>query len=115
MITQSQVLSFTEAFPPAHKMTETLMNINYKKHLNSYMDAITNLCAFVAAIATVLYDKWNQYNMTERVQLWSLTAYTWTREVAVPAVKNAVTVTYKTGKNVREVYEVLSSPLFITL
>ncbi len=111
----TQILNFTAAFPPAHKMTETLMAIDYKKHLNSFMDAITNLCAIVAAIATVIYDKWNQYNMTERVQLWALTAYTWTREIAVPAVKNAAITVYNTGKQVREVYNLISSPLFITL
>jgi hypothetical protein len=56
-----------------------------------------------------------RYNMNERVQLWSLTAYTWTREIAVPAVKNAVITVYNTGKQVREVYNLISSPLFITL
>jgi hypothetical protein len=111
----TQFLSFTEAFPPAHKMTETLMTIDYKKLYNQFMNAITNLCAIVAAIATVIYDKWNQYNMTERVQLWALTAYTWTREIAVPYVKNAAIATYNTGRKVREVYDVISSPLFITL
>ena len=111
----SQVLSFTESFPPLHKVTETVINIDYKKHFHSFMDAVEFLCAFVAAIVTVLYDKWNAYNMNERVQLWSLTAYTWTREVAVPNVKNAASATYQAGKKVREVYEVISSPLFIVL
>lgn len=111
----TQILSFTEAFPPAHKMTETLMNLDYKKHYNSFIDAVTNLCAFIAAIVTVLYDMWNKYDMTERVQLWTLTAYTWTREVAVPNMKNAAVTVYNTGKQVREIYNVISSPLFITL
>ncbi len=111
----TQILSFTEAFPPAHKLTETVMTIDYKKHYNSFMDGVVNLCAFVAAIATVIYDTWMRYNTTERVQLWSLTAYTWTREIAVPAVKNAATSVYNTGKQVREVYNLISSPLFITL
>ena len=111
----SQVLSFVQPFPPLHKLTETLMNINYKKHFHSFMDAVEFLCAFVAAIVTVLYDKWNAHNMNERVQLWSLTAYTWTREVAVPNVKKAALNTYTFGKKVREVYDVISSPLFIVL
>lgn len=111
----AQILTFTEAFPPAHKLTETLVNVDYKKHYNSFMDSVEFACAFIAAIATVLYDKWHQYDMTERVQLATLTAYTWTRNVAVPAVKNAATVTYNTGAKVREVYDVISSPLFITL
>ena len=112
---KTQILSFTEAFPPAHKLTETLMNIEYKKHLNSFLDGVQIACVFVAVIATLIYDKWMQNNMTERVQLWYLTVYTWTKEVAVPNVKNAATATYNAGAKVREVYEVISSPLFITL
>ena len=111
----SQILSLTEAFPPAHKATETLMNIDYKKHFNSFMDAVEITLAFVAAIATVIYDKWNAHNMNERVQLWSLNTYTWVRNVAVPNVKNAAVATYQAGVKVREVYDVISSPLFITL
>ena len=111
----AQILTFTEAFPPAHKLTETLVNIDYKKHYNSFMDSVEFVCAFIAAIATVLYDKWHQYDMTERTQIVALNAYTWTRNVAVPAVKNAATVTYNAGQKVREVYDVISSPLFITL
>lgn len=111
----STILSLTEAFPPAYKLTETLMNIDYKKHFNSFMDAVEITLAFVAAIVTVMYDKWNAYDMNERVQLWSLTAYTWTREVAVPNVKNAAVATYQAGRKVREVYDVISSPLFIVL
>jgi hypothetical protein len=111
----AQIVSFTEAFPPAHKLTETLVNIDYKKHLNTYMDAIMNLCAFIAVIATLIADKWQQHDMTERVQIFALNVYTWTRNVAVPAVKNAAIATYNAGQKVREVYEVISSPLFITL
>lgn len=111
----SQVLSFVQPFPPLHKLTETLMNIDYKKHFHSFMDAVEFLCAFVAAIVTVLYGKWNAHNMNERVQLWALAAYTWGKEVAVPNVKKAVLATYQAGAKVREVYEMINSPLFITL
>lgn len=111
---KTQILSLTEAFPPAHKLTETLMNIEYKKHLNSFLDAVEFFCAFVAAIATVLYDKWMQHNMTERVQLWSLNVYTWTKETAVPNVKNAALVTYNAGVNVRCFYNAIRLPLMMT-
>jgi hypothetical protein len=109
------ILSFTEAFPPAHKLTETLMGIDYKKHLNTYMDAVLNVCAFIAVIATLISEKWQQHNVTERLQIVALNAYTWTRNVAVPFVKNAAVAMYNAGQKVREVYEVISSPLFITL
>ena len=111
----TQIVAFTEGFPPAHKLTETLVNIDYKKHLNNYMDVVMNICAFVAVIATLIADKWAEYDCTERLQLAALNAYTWTRNVAVPAVKNAATVTYNAGAKVREVYDVINSPLFITL
>ena len=111
----AQIVSFTEAFPPAHKLTETLVNIDYKKHLNSYMDAVMNVCAFIAVIATLIADKWQENDVTERLQIAALNGYTWTRNVAVPAVKNAALGTYHAGQKVREVYDVISSPLFITL
>mgnify|MGYP003337865736 FL=1 len=111
----AQIVAFTEAFPPAHKLTETLVNIDYKKHLNTFMDAVMNLCAFIAVIATLIADKWQENDVTERLQIVALNAYTWTRNVAVPAVKNAATVTYNAGQKVREVYEVINSPLFVTL
>jgi hypothetical protein len=107
------ILSFTEAFPPAHKLTETLMDIDYKKHLNTYM--VLNVCAFIAVIATLIAEKWQQHDVTERLQIAALNGYTWTRNVAGPAVKNAAVAMYNAGQKVREVYEVISSPLFITL
>ena len=92
-----------------------MMNIDYKKHFHSFMDAVEFLCAFVAAIATVIYDKWMQYNMNERVQLWFLSAYTWTREVAVPNVKKAALATYQAGVEVRNIYNAIRLPLMMTL
>ena len=111
----AQIVSFTEAFPPAHKLTETLVSIDYKKHLNTFMDGVETVIAFIAVIATLIAQKWVEYDCTERLQIAGLNAYTWTKEVAVPAVKNAVQKTYEMGVKVREVYEVVNSPLFITL
>jgi hypothetical protein len=95
MMNQTQILEFTSAFPPAHKLTETLMNIDYKKHLNSFLDAVVILCAFVAAVATVIRDKWQEHDCTERLQLFVLrvvelakTFYAWVMNVFVPNVKS---------------------------
>jgi len=74
-----------------------------------------NVCAFIAVIATLIASKWQENDVTERLQIAALNVITWTRNVAVPAVKNAATVTYNAGQKVREVYDVISSPLFITL
>jgi hypothetical protein len=90
---KQQILDFTSAFPPAQKLTETLMEVDYKKHYNQFMDAVTIFCAFVAAVYTVLRTKWVEYDCTERCQIAALyvkeTAiklYNWVREVMIPFV-----------------------------
>jgi hypothetical protein len=94
-MTQTQILNFTAAFPPAEKLTETLMNIDYKKHFHSFMDAVVIFCAFVAAMATLIAQKWQEYDCTERLQLFVLnviqkakTFYAWVMNVFVPFVKS---------------------------
>lgn len=66
---KQQILDFTSAFPPAQKLTETLIEIDYRKHYNQFMDSVVIFCAFVAVVYTVLQSKWSQYDMTERCQL----------------------------------------------
>jgi hypothetical protein len=112
---RTQILEITEAFPPAHGLTETLLNIDYKKHFNLYMDGVMIVCAVLVTLYQFLAAKWQENDCTERLQLAALTAYTWIREVAVPGVKNATVAVYQAGRNVRGFYEVISSPLFITL
>jgi hypothetical protein len=53
--------------------------------------------------------------MTERTQIAALNAYTWSKDVAVPAVKNAAQNTYTFGVKVREVYNILTARQFVTL
>lgn len=112
---QAQILSFTEAFPPAHKLTEIVLNIQYRKHFNQFIDGVENVLIFLAAVYTVLRQKWVEHNVTERLQLAALNVKEFTLNVAVPSVHKAVTVTYNAGAQVRYVYELISSPLFITL
>lgn len=88
-------MELTKSFPPADALFETLMEIDYKKHLNSFMDAVVIACAFVAAIATVIAQKWQQYDCTERLQLFVMnvitgakTFYAWVMNVFVPFVKS---------------------------
>jgi len=50
-------MELTKSFPPADALIETLQAIDYKKHLNDYMDFVATVCAFVAAISTVLWEK----------------------------------------------------------
>ena len=91
---QSQVLDFTSAFPPAYKLTEKLMQIDYRKNYHNFVNTVVMICAFVAAISTVLYAKWNKYDCSERVQLFVLntfenlkTFYAWMQNVFIPAVR----------------------------
>lgn len=50
-------MELTKSFPPADALVETLQSIDYKKHLNQYMDAVEIACAFIAAIATIIWEK----------------------------------------------------------
>ena len=70
------------------------MEIDYKKHLNTFMDGVEIFCAFVAAVAIILAEKWQEHNMTERTQLFVLrviegakTFWTWINTVFVPEFK----------------------------
>ena len=92
-MTQSQVLDFTSAFPPAQKLTQKLMQIDYRKHYHNFMDAVVIVCAWIAAVATILRDNWVKYDCTERVQLFTLNViekskkfYAWVQTVLIPAV-----------------------------
>ena len=60
------------AFPPANAFVSSMKKIDYKKHYNQFMDAVVIFCAFVAAVYTVSRKKWEQYNVTERLQLFVL-------------------------------------------
>ena len=88
-------MNLTKSFPPADALIEVLQEVDYQKHLNNFMDVVVTVCAFVAAIATVIAQKWQQYNCTERLQLFVLrcielskTFYAWVTTVFVPFVKS---------------------------
>jgi len=50
-------MNLTKSFPPADAMIETFQQVDYRKLFNDYMDVVVNVCAFVAAIATILWEK----------------------------------------------------------
>ena len=88
-------MELTKSFPPADDLIETLQGIDYKKHLNNFMDFVVTVCVIVAAVATVIRDKWQHYDCTERLQLFALnvtefakTFYAWVMNVFVPNVKS---------------------------
>lgn len=87
-------MELTKSFPPADAFVEMMTEIDYKKHFNTFMDGVENLCLIVAAIATVIAQKWQEHDMTERTQLFVLhvidgikTFYAWVKNVFVPEFK----------------------------
>lgn len=112
---RTQVLEFTSAFPPAASLIETLMDVDYRKHLNSFMDGVENVCIFVAALFHVLRQIWQENDCTERLQLAALTVREWAVNSAAPFIKNCAVATYQAGGNLRYFVHLINSPLFITL
>jgi len=92
-MTKVQVLDVTSAFPPVEGLCKFLMEIDYRKHYNQFMDFIVTVCAVVAAVYVVLSEKWEEHNMTERLQIvalnvkeYSIKGYQWTKNVGLPNV-----------------------------
>ena len=50
-------MQLTKSFPPADDLMMQLQRVDYRKLLNDYMDLVVNVCAFVAAISTILWEK----------------------------------------------------------
>ena len=87
-------MELTKSFPPVDAFVEMMMEIDYKKHYNTFMDGVEIFCAFVAAVAIIVAEKWQEHNMTERTQLFVLrviegakTFYAWVMNVFVPEFK----------------------------
>jgi len=87
-------MELTKSFPPADAFVEMMTEIDYKKHYNTFMDGVEIFCAFVAAVAIIVAEKWQEHNMTERTQLFVLqviegakTFYAWVKNVFVPECK----------------------------
>ena len=87
-------MELTKSFPPADAFVEMMTEIDYKKHYNTFMDGVEIFCAFVAAVAIIVAEKWQKHNMTERTQLFVLqviegvkTFWAWVNNVFVPEFK----------------------------
>lgn len=61
-------MNFSPSFPPADALLSYLQGVNYRKHYNSFMDSVENLCIIVAAICIILARKWREHRVTERMQ-----------------------------------------------
>jgi hypothetical protein len=101
------LMELTKSFPPADDLLTKLQEIDYRKHFHNFMNAVEVFCLYVAAIAVVLYTKWQENDCTERLQLafirfinFCKVAYNWLREVAIPETKAM-------GADLRAVYNKL--------
>jgi len=81
-MTKTQVLEFTSAFPPAEKLTEVILDIDYAKQVEVIRQFVITVAAFVAAFVTVVRDRWVQHDMTERVQITLLEVQARAQKVA---------------------------------
>ena len=57
-------MQLTKAFPPADDLIVKLQEIDYPKHLNKYMDKVETIVVWIAAIATILFEKFQTMKIT---------------------------------------------------
>ena len=88
-------MQLTKSFPPFDDFFSYIREVDYHKLYNQFMDFVVVVCAVVAAVATVIRDKWVQYDCTERLQLFVLRCielvksfYAWLMNVFVPECKS---------------------------
>ena len=57
-------MELTKAFPPADDLIAKLQEIDYQKQLNKYMDIVETILVYVAAIVTVIWEKFQTLKIT---------------------------------------------------
>ena len=61
---QFSTTMLAQSFPPADDLISVLSEIDYKKHLNNFMDIVETICIYVAAICVVLWEKFQTVKIT---------------------------------------------------
>ena len=59
------------SFPPADALISFLRGVNYRKHYNSFMDTVEQMCLIIAAICIIIARKWQEHKVTEKLQIIS--------------------------------------------
>lgn len=87
----------TTAFPPVHALVQFLMGIDYKKHLNTYMNIIETIVLYVLAITQVFYQKGSDWwqnggqdltlETIKKVSNILSVSYIWVRSEGYPKLK----------------------------
>jgi len=57
-------MQMTKSFPPADDLIAKLQEIDYPKQLNSFMDKVDTIVVWIAAIVTVLWEKFQTMKIT---------------------------------------------------
>lgn len=58
------IMELTKSFPPADDLLVQLQEIDYKKLLNDYMDVVVIVCATVAAVCVVIWERLQTVKIT---------------------------------------------------
>jgi hypothetical protein len=62
--THIKTMQMTKSFPPADDLIAKLQEIDYPKQLNSFMDKVDTIVVWIAAIVTVLWEKFQTMKIT---------------------------------------------------
>jgi hypothetical protein len=57
-------MELTKSFPPADDLLVQLQEVDYKKLLNDYMDIVVTMCAVVAAVCVVIWERLQTVKIT---------------------------------------------------
>ena len=57
-------MNLTKSFPPADDLLVQLQEVDYKKLLNDYMDVVVTVCAIVAAVCVVIWERLQTVKIT---------------------------------------------------
>lgn len=62
--TTHKIMQLTKAFPPADDLIMKLQEIDYNKHFHKYMDIVETIVLWIAAIATIIFEKLQTMKIT---------------------------------------------------
>ena len=62
-------MNSSQSFPPADAAIEFLRQVDYRKHYNSFMDSVENLCIIIAAICIIIGQQWRKHRVSEKMQI----------------------------------------------
>ena len=61
-------MTVSPSFPPVDALISFLRGVNYRKHYNSFMDTVEQMCLIIAAICIIIAQKWREHKVTEKLR-----------------------------------------------